>query len=712
MKTYTPVVRPPSRPAGPPVSAHPVPKHSPRADIQGLRALAVTMVVLSHAGVGPVAGGYAGVDVFFVVSGFLITSQLLRELSATGRMSVGGFYARRALRLLPAATVVIVVTLAGSWLFLSKVRFQEYVLDAVGSALYVLNLRLAVDGTDYLAEGSPPSPFQHFWSLAVEEQFYLVWPLLLLATWRLSRRRRTTAVVLGLLCGVSLGMSVWAMDGPASWAYFGSHTRFWELGAGALLALSAARLGRLPVPAAAVLSWAGLASVLLSAVLFDDGTAFPGYYALLPVLGTVLVLAGGCVPGPYGAGRLLGLRPAVLLGGLSYSWYLWHWPLLVIGPGVLDGPTGVRTALLLAVLALLPAWATARLVENPVRFHPALRGRHGRALALGACLSALAAVTALTASLFPPAVGSGRAAPVPARELADAPDPAARLRELLESSGDSLPGNLTPGLTSVKASEAKVYADGCHVGYESVSTPPCVYGDPASDQVVVLFGDSHAAQWFPALDRLASVHHWKLVSLTKASCKPAEVTTVHSGAPYTSCDIWRHRVLARIGAVHPALVVVSSSEAGDATRPAADPVRQWAEGFGETFGAIRRSGAGVAVLLDTPWPRADAVDCAASHPMDLRRCANSLPEAIEDPGRRKAVRDAARSSGAAVIDPAPWLCTDAGGCPVAVGNTLVYRDDSHVAEAYAAALAPLLDERLTALRVAPGARTAGRTPVR
>ncbi|MFD7874773.1 acyltransferase family protein [Streptomyces sp. NPDC059766] len=678
--------------------------HPVRLDIQGLRAVAVSLVVLSHAGVRGFSGGYVGVDVFFVISGFLITSLLLRELSTTGAISIRKFYARRALRLLPASTLVVLATLAGSWLFLSKVRFEEYAGDAVASALYAVNVRLAAGGTDYLAEGSPPSPFQHFWSLAVEEQFYLLWPLLLLAGWRLAaRRRRGPALPLVVGCLVSFWLSVEVTASSAPWAYFGSHTRFWELGAGALLALAAERLTRLPAAAAAPLTWAGLACVVLAAVRFDTATPFPGYHALLPVLGAWLVLAGGCAPARGDARLLLATRPLVRLGGLSYGWYLWHWPVLVIVPEALGRPPAGAWALGLCLLALPLAWATLRLVENPVRFHPALRGRPGRALALGGGLSAGAAVLALTASLFPPSVDSGRDAVDSRYEIAAAADPALRLRQLLGTSGTSLPGNLRPALADIKDTRSALYRDGCHVGYDSTRIPSCVYGDRASDRVVVLFGDSHAAQWFPALDRLARDHRWKLVTLTKSSCKAAAVTTVRGGRPYSSCDVWRDRAIARIRALRPALVIVSSSDAGTPVRPAADPVRQWSDGFRTTFDALAASGARVAVLLDTPWPRTDAVDCAARYPLRLDRCANRLPEAIRDPSRRQAVTDAARSAHATLIDPVPWLCTPAGTCPVLVGDTLVYRDDSHLSEAYAEALAPVLAPHLTpALRPDPG----------
>ncbi|MGW4993041.1 acyltransferase family protein [Streptomyces mirabilis] len=676
--------------------------HSLRLDIQGLRAVAVTLVVLSHAGVSQVSGGYVGVDVFFVISGFLITSLLLRELATTGRLSVRTFYARRALRLLPASSLVIAVTLAGSWLFLSKARLAEYAGDALGSALYAVNFRLAAAGTDYLAQNGPPSPFQHFWSLAVEEQFYLVWPLLLLLSWRAARgRRRPIALVLGALCVGSFVVSVLVTNSSAPWAYFGSPTRGWELGAGALVALATARLERLPTALAVPLTWLGLACVALAAVWYDDETPFPGYHALLPVLGAALVLAGGCAPASHGAGWLLGRRPMVWLGGLSYGWYLWHWPLLVVAPvalGLTDGTAGVPLALGLCAVALGLAWLTLRLVENPVRFHRAFRGRPNRALALGVGLSAGATVLALTAAAVPPTIEVGGPAPVLAQELAGAPDPQARLAELLAASSGSLPNNLAPALPKVKSSRSAVYRDGCHVDYDSTRNPPCVYGNRASSRTVVLFGDSHAAQWFPALQGLATERGWKLVSLTKASCKVAGVTIVNRHKPYTACDIWRSNAVARINALHPALVVVSSSDAGDPAEPADDTLRQWTTGFEDTFRDLKTSGARVAALLDTPWPKGDPVDCAADNSLQLHACANHLPGAIHDATRQSAIRGAAAATGAAVVDPRPWVCAVRTGiCPVVVANTVVYRDESHLSEAYAAALTPVLADSLDRL---------------
>ncbi|GIG70267.1 acyltransferase family protein [Phytomonospora endophytica] len=682
---------PPFGATGPP----PAPERDLRLDVQGLRALAVGLVVASHAGIGFLGGGYVGVDVFFVISGFLITALLVRELSAGGGLSFRRFYARRALRLLPAAILVIVATLAGARLFLSKLRFEEYVGDALGSLFYAENIRLAATGTDYLAEGAPPSPFQHFWSLAVEEQFYLLWPVVLLLGWKVfGLRRKGLAVLLAALCLASFGLSASTTSNDPSWAYFGIHTRLWELGAGALLALSAARLKRLPSGVAAVLGWAGMAAIVVSAVAFDDATSYPGHLALLPTAGAALVLAGGCSPSRGDARLVLTLKPAVWVGGVSYGWYLWHWPLLVIGPMALGMRVSVRLSLALAAIALLLAWGTLRLVENPLRFHRAFRRRPWRALGVGLGLSASATAVILVASVFPPAISSGAAAPVLAEVIAAAPDPQARLTRILAESGGGLPSNLTPALTEVKGERSAIYRDGCHVSYESATVERCVYGDVSSSRTVVLFGDSHAAQWFPALERLALAGGWRLVSLTKASCKVATVTIIRRGADYASCDEWRSAALEVIAELRPALVVASSSDAGDPAR-AGNPLALWTSGYRETFAALTATGAEVAVLLDTAWPDGDAVECAARHPLDLAACTASVPASLRDPVRRQAIRDAAGPAGVTVIDPVPWLCRDGGECPVVVGDTFVYRDDSHLAEAYTAAIAPVLGARIT-----------------
>src|SRR5215207_8385412 len=296
-----------------------------RADVEGLRAAAVVAVVAYHAGLGGVGGGFVGVDVFYVLSGFLITGLLWEELDGTGRLRLGAFYARRARRLLPAAALVLVVTLVASAVWLSPLQVPVVARDAAAAALYVANYRFAAQRTDYLADASP-SPLQHYWSLGVEEQFYLLWPLLLLVVFLAARRGRRSATR-------AAGAAV-----SQPWAFFSLPTRAWELAAGGLVALAASRLARLPGLAAATLGWLGLEAILWSITRFGPSTPFPGAAALFPVAGTAAVLAAGCAAPRLGPDLVLRRWPLQLGGRLSYAWYLWHWPLLVLAPAVVGHP--------------------------------------------------------------------------------------------------------------------------------------------------------------------------------------------------------------------------------------------------------------------------------------------------------------------------------------------------------------------------------------
>ncbi|GAB3999788.1 hypothetical protein GCM10029992_29600 [Glycomyces albus] len=423
-------------------SAPAVKKDKPvfRPDIEGLRAIAVGLVVLGHAGFPFLDGGFIGVDVFFVISGFLITSLLLRELSGTGRISVVGFYARRATRLLPMAATVTVATLAAAWLWLPPARLESIAGDALASSLYAVNYRLAVEGTDYLNAEQDPSPFQHFWSLAVEEQFYLVWPLLLLAVALLLRRRPElvrdglTVVLIAIAGSTFAASAVLTPDDPV-WSYFGLHTRGWELAIGALVAVGASAFARAPRPLAAALMWGGLAAVVWSALAFDESTVFPGTAAAVPVLGTAAAIAGGCASPRLGAGGLLALPAFQVLGRLSYGLYLWHWPILMIGPAALGLEATVRLNLVLAAAALGLTAITHEVIENPVRFAKFFKRLPWRGVGLGLALTGSTAALAFAAGsvLAPDATGDG--APVAVPEAATVQELHALIAESVDYEG-------------------------------------------------------------------------------------------------------------------------------------------------------------------------------------------------------------------------------------------------------------------------------------
>lgn len=366
-----------------------------RPDIEGLRAVAVVLVVLFHAGVPGIAGGYIGVDVFFVISGFLITSLLLREVRETGGLSLIDFYARRARRILPAAALVLVATLLAGYHWLGFLRGDEIAEDVTWAALFASNFRFATQSVDYLASQGAQSPLQHFWSLAVEEQFYLVWPAaIVLLLW--LGFRWAIGYWLAAAVAASFAYSIWQ---GGTWAYFSPATRAWELGAGCLLALAGTRLDRIPARIATALAGAGLALIVVAALTFDEATTFPGYAAALPVAATVLVLAGR-------GDSVLGRRPMLWLGRLSYPFYLWHWPVLIIAAQAHGGPlpAGARAALVLGSLGL--AAITYFVVENPIRRGARLKQSHLLTLSLAVWLIVAPLAVARWMTATSPAAGA------------------------------------------------------------------------------------------------------------------------------------------------------------------------------------------------------------------------------------------------------------------------------------------------------------------
>jgi peptidoglycan/LPS O-acetylase OafA/YrhL len=678
-----------------------------RPDIEGMRAIAVTLVVLSHAGITALEGGYVGVDVFFVISGFLITTLLLKELGRTGTVSLATFYARRATRLLPASTVVLLVTVVAAWLWLPATRFTSISLDAIYATFYGINWRLANEGVQYMNASAEPSPLQHFWSLAVEEQFYLVWPLLLLVfalVW--GKRRAPVVITLLLVVAASLTVSVLQTSTSAPWAYFGAHTRAWELAIGALIAVGAARLAGLPRGLAAAMTWAGMAAVVVSAFLYNEETPFPGSAALLPVLGAAAIIAGGCSAPSGGAVTVLRTWPFQQIGKYSYSWYLWHWPVLMIVPHMLDVEPNVPLNLGLAAGALVLAIGSYHFIENPARNQSWVKSKARRGLAVGLALSCFAALVAQAGAMKPPQLAKGAPAIDTTRVVAAAADPESELQRIIAASVGTgeLPSNTAPKVQNAWKDKPDYYNVGCHLDYlDSAMPSECVFGDPAGKRTVFLFGDSHAAHWFPAVDAIAEDRGWRLLVRTKSACNAASVLTFSPGLKrvYTECPTWRAEVLAEIKQTQPYLVVVSSSgndgnplvdEAGN--RPSGAVLdAQWAAGWQATYRALKGSKTKLVQIRDTPWPGYNMPECLAEHSEKISRCAAQPAESIVLPERQELVARTAESNGVQMIDAISWFCT-ADACPGLVGNVLVWRDDDHITTRYSKMLVPVLSAKL------------------
>jgi peptidoglycan/LPS O-acetylase OafA/YrhL len=689
-----------------------------RPDIEGLRAVAVVAVVLFHAAVPGVGGGFVGVDVFFVISGFLITGLLWREVSSAGTVRLRRFYGARARRLLPASATVGVITMIGAAVLLPPLQARTVMGDGIASALYVGNYRFILQGVDYLAADLPPSPFQHYWSLGVEEQFYLVWPAMIIGTaWLIRRTRRRTGadaasskrpylVVLALVATVSFVLSLAATYVVPSVAFFSLPTRAWQLAVGGLVALTASQWHRLSPRAAAIAGWAGLGVILLACTRLSTTTQYPGTAAVLPVLGAVLVIGAGCAAPSQGCGRVLAVSPMGAIGRVSYSWYLWHWPVLLLAPALLGHQLGLVARLVAALVSGGLAVLTLRFIENPLRFAAPIRRSAWASLALGGAATALAVCAGVALLVVvPPPVGRGApaaplsftAAPVPAGSDVDAYDAAVRhafaeVQAAVAASADlkAVPSNLAPPLADAAAERRAMY--GCLRNFLQGGQPECATGDIASTTRVALIGDSHAAMWNPALQQVAAQRHWRLETLTKAACPVMDlVSTDPLRRQATHCEQWRGEILARLRAEHPRLVVVSMWRGYVAGHGAwlpdftsYDPA--WIDSLTRLVQQLRSSGAQVLVLGPVPDPHSVVPICVSGHLDDATACSSPRSTAVNESGIA-AESAATQAGGGQYADPTELFCTTVR-CPVIVGNTLVYLDMSHLTFEYSRLLAP------------------------
>ncbi len=706
-----------------------------RGDIEGLRAVAVIAVMAYHAGVPGLAGGFVGVDVFFVISGFLITSQLLREATSRGTVSIPRFYARRAKRLLPAAGVTLVATALLCWAFVPRTRWQTWGGDIAASAGYVVNWRFANQATDYLAQDPNASVVQHFWSLAVEEQFYVVWPLLLFATAWVVRRLRlrpmpTFAGALAAIALPSLVYSVWITHHDALRAYFVTTSRLWELAIGGLVATGAATWTRVRPAAATQLAWLGMALIAVSILLIGGRVAWPGSAALAPTAGAALVILGGPRSGAAGPIRLLGGRAMRWIGGMSYSLYLWHWPLLavvlVLRP---DTTTAWRVAAVAA--AVFPAYLTHRLVENPLRRSDLLARMPRLSLTVGLNFT-LAGVAAGLLLVVPAATldpgspvtpdldaAGGQAAPGPAPD-ATQPTPAAADGAPAGSTAASAPPAAAESVTAGAATDGtatsgtlmpmridRITPDplaalrdvppsndtGCVVPFGVSEVRSCTMGDPAGTKVLAAIGDSKMAQWTPALDRAAREHGYRLRTYFKSSCawNPA-LQTGPTQQAFPACRTWGRGVLAALLADPPDAIVTTTVKP-KAMDDADGAPSLLVDGFVQYWTQLTGRGVPVVVLRDNPTPPWEVYECVAKHRANLPACI--FPD-NGGAGSPPLLAAAGAVRGTAVMSMNDLICPDGRHCLPVVGNVLVYRKGSHVTATFATAAAPQFSRRLAA----------------
>ena len=646
-----------------------------RDDLQGLRAVAVLLVVLDHAGIPFLRGGYVGVDVFFVLSGFLITGLLLSQAGRDGRVRLGDFYVRRARRILPAAVLTLVATDIAAHQLLNFVRAREAVHDSVWAAFFAANVHFARVGSDYFAQGQPPSPVQHFWTLAVEEQFYLVWPVVLALVLLVGALRRRLLWVVVAVAAASFAWSVHATAADRTSAYFSTGARAWELALGAALAIGALRL-----PAAA--GWLGLGCIVAAGVAYSSSTAFPGYAALLPTLGAALVIAAR----HGGAARLLSTGPMRYVGDRSYAFYLWHWPVLVIAAGYAGHELSTPTRLGLLAGAFLLSVLTYALFENPIR-HMRWRAPTGALLWPASAAVILAVALPILASLHSKAtrIASASAAVQPAalvKETGPArtswkPLPAVAAAVAAAKRNAALPWPLTPPVGSLR-SDFYEFPKNCSARQGQTTSKICRLGEPAAAKTLVVFGDSHAEMWMPAVLKMAHRDDWAVVPFVKVGCVSSSWT--HRSWP---CGVWYRWAINRAAALRPQASLLVGSWAGSRTPAAA------VKGMAKLIGDARRFSASTIVVGDSPHQHRNPVDCLLAKGATMRTCSSraTLAELQTD----AAVAAAAAKQRVGFVNVTGWFCARASSiavlCPLVVNKTISWVDQGHISATYGTELA-------------------------
>ena len=652
-----------------------------RPDIEGLRGIAVFLVVAFHAGVPGWSGGFVGVDVFFVISGYLITNLLVDELERSGKIDFIRFYARRARRLVPASLLVTSVTVLVGLFILSPLELKEVAKAAVLAILFASNILFMTEATDYFAADTETNPLLHMWSLSVEEQFYFFWPVLILLVFRGLYANRNLILLMGVVFVCSLVGCIYFTEVQQPWAFFGMPLRAWEFAIGAIACLAPRWM---PAPLVAlqhrsgILGWFGLTAIVASGVWFSNNMGFPGALATIPTLGTAALLMAGRVAPEAHAGRLLCTPFLRLLGRLSYSWYLWHWPVLIYGT-VLFHPMTLGERCLGALLSLVLAGVTYLLVEDPIRRNRTFSRRNGWSVVVASFAIVVGSVATYGTYNY-------------AKNEMWSPN----VRAIAE---------VTEGIRKDKE---------CNIPATEVIPKECVFGHTASKTTFVLFGDSHAFQWLPAMKQIASRNRWRLVTLIKTGCPSVDVPVYAQNLKreYHECARWREAALKRISEMRPVAIMLGNfsnhvQSPGEIKSQHPRPsVYDWHQGLQRTLARLAPTADFLLVLRDNPTPGLNVPIClsrAAWHHDEITgKCQLDRKLVFSVPLHKAEIKAVQEISNASFIDLSDHHCSGAI-CHSVKNGIIVYRDEHHLSEPHVLSLSTELEHQI--LPIMEGRRT-------
>ncbi|GAA1515132.1 acyltransferase family protein [Brevibacterium permense] len=674
-----------------------------RSDIQGLRALAVGIVLFYHLWPDRFVGGFVGVDVFFVISGFLITSHLIKSPPRSWG-DVAKFWARRVRRLLPASLLVLFLVGIATFLVAPQSVWADTGRQILSAGLYLVNWDFAVSSVDYLSADNAPSPVQHFWSLSVEEQFYFVWPMIIglafLVGAKLGRSKKIVGfTVLGIFLASLIFSIVYTADEPAM-AYFITPTRMWELTTGGLVAVFVLYVRPERLPFSSVLGWVGLAGIVAATFLIRADMPFPGYIALVPVVSTALVILADS-RGRASVLPLLSLRPVRFLGDISYSVYLWHWPLIVLVPYLSaklgrSESLGVLDNIAIILVSIIAAWASTTWVENRFR-KSSFFSNSKKTFAFAALAMALVAALGLSQMVIANTIVEQNEDKLQAQ--LDDPDSCLGAGILLPSAKDNPncedKDSLQMEPAAAKKDRSKAYADGCWASAPYASKPECTYGDGSKH--VALVGNSHAGHWLPTLERLADEQDLTITTFLASNCSistlPQDLSTP---AETKGCQDYADWVSKRT--TEGGFDAVITSERQSTPLEGMDweeTEKEAPEGHREILQRWVDADLDVVVIRDTPYPGGAGVtvpDCVAKHEDDLEECSGT-PESWHWMDPLAASAKTIDSKKMSVIYPQDWFCPE-GRCEPVIGGVITYFDTAHITATYAQTLAPQFDASL------------------
>ena len=670
-----------------------VTKVSFRADIQALRALAVISVVLFHFWPSLLTGGFIGVDVFFVISGFLITSHILRDVELD-RFSVIKFWARRARRLLPASFTTLAVVLLLVVCFVPISLWEQWLNEVISSVFYFENWKLAGDSVDYLALSNSASPTQHFWSLGVEEQFYLVWPILVAIALLITRSamknigRRTILLFFVVVTVLSLGYGIYETAVEPAVAYFSTPVRAWEFGTGALVAFVPTLKSKV---LKSYLTSIGFVLILVSAITFNTNLAFPGYAALLPVLGTALVIAGELTEGSIA--KRLALRPIQRIGDYSYSIYLWHWPVLILAPFVLHRDTlSTNWKLVLLIGTFVIAYLSSRFIERPLMsggWKPNLKPRWVFAFILVfSTLISGSSYLAIKQSLNP----IDENIKVSNQLASTLPDCLGALSLL--SSGDCVNPDLKGFYPSLDAAPTDAFfaKTKCkHLWGKEWKPVRCPIGVANGKVRIAMVGDSHIAHYTGALKLLAKINNWTVDVYAKGACPLTNAITIGNLVLDESCQKWIPAATKDIIAGHYDIIMTSRESIDESAYPLTkDQEEKAVQGTVSKWQELLASKTKLLVIKDNPRPIDNALRCLILK--SVAKCSNTKTKAFKFDPQIKAAQEL-RSSKIQLVSFDKYFCPTKL-CPPVIGHVVVYRDSNHLTNTFVETLSPVIEAQI------------------